>query len=178
MTGATTLEPLTDHQMNLFNAAMVDVDRIARNRSRLSGAPIDDNRQDGAIGVLSAARRVDPAREDEFPGYAARAARNAMITAERRRGRAAWAPLEIDPPARESEEPLSVEAVEAIRDAVRALGSQTAVILMLRFHVGLSSRAIAARVGWSHARVQRVITRALLRLRFDRRVVEAAGFDD
>lgn len=176
MTGATmAVEPLTSHQVELFEASMPIVDQIARRRAKASRLDVDDLRQEGAIGALNAARRVLPLWERVSSRYAARSARNAMIDAERWAARRPTLPLEIEPAATAPRGTSWIDESEAVRDAVRSLPPRAALIVAMRFYAGNSTRTIATRLGWSPGRVKRTLDKALATLRADARIQELHG---
>jgi len=143
------------------------------------GEPLEDLVQVGAIGLIKAADRYDPARGVSFEAYAA-----PLIAGEiRHHLRDRCSPVRV--PRRLQEDGVRVVAVEldcaddrthtdpmaqahdrlAIGAAMRTLRPRERRIVQLRFVEDLSQRQIARRTGMSQVHVSRTLDGALNRLR-------------
>jgi RNA polymerase sigma-B factor len=166
-----------DGREKLIEGQLPLVERIASRFVGL-GEPREDLLQVGALALVRAVDRLDPARAELLPAYAARCVEGEIRRHLRdHRGvvrvpRAAQAsgaaraavPLEDDLAAPDPLEERSLDRALLAR-AATALDRRERRIVALHYYLGLSQDEVAARVGVSQVHVSRLLRGAVAKMR-------------
>jgi RNA polymerase sigma-B factor len=166
-----------DERRRLIEAHLPVVGRLA---ARLAGRGerVDDLTQVGALAVVRAVDRRDPAR-GELGAYVARCAEGEMRRHLRDRASVVRLPRRAQQTgARVAAVPLAEEELEAPGDlddllvqrvlvwnGARALDDRERLIVLLRFFCDLTQEDIAAELDLSQAHVSRLLARAMTKMR-------------
>ncbi|WP_298215969.1 sigma-70 family RNA polymerase sigma factor [Acidocella sp.] len=143
-------------------------------KARMPWADLDEMLQWGAIGMMEAAQRFDPALGVSFQGFAARRIKGAMIDGLRREGGRRRGETAFDEEAVEGaaysngsgpEDPLAtlarIDDRARLAEALRVLPALEFKILALHFYDELNNREIALVLDISEGHASRLRKRAL-----------------
>lgn len=143
-------------------------------RFRFSATEAEDMAQEGLLGLLSAVRSFDPARDVSFRTYASACVRNRLLSLLRRRAaRATEVPMEdvsvvvdttvsvADPAALMQEKEDAARTLSRIRKAL----SEREYAVLLRYLDGCSYTAIAAQLQTTPKAVDNALQRARAKVR-------------
>jgi RNA polymerase sigma factor (sigma-70 family) len=143
-------------------------------RSRIPWADLDELLQWGAIGMLEAAQKFDPAHGVPFEAYAIRRVRGAMLNGlrgegRRRRGETMFDAETVDAQAlagrTSPDDPyalmMRVENHEALASALTTLPELEYRVLALHYYEEMNNREIAAILDISEGYASRIRKRAL-----------------
>jgi len=143
-------------------------------RARMPWAELDELLQWGAVGMMEATQRFDPAQGVAFQAYAARRIKGAMIDGlrregTRRRGEILFEPDDVDAATYAAgmgpEDPFALLAASGNRAllvaALRALPVLEYQVLALHFYEELNNREVAAVLEISEGYASRLRKRAL-----------------
>lgn len=142
---------------------------------------LDDLIQQGCLGLMQAASRYDETRNDNFPAYAVRRIRGAMLDSVRHREWRSYtcAPLEeatAAPSPEQLESSVDASRVAAgVRAGVSSLPAGERRVVVLYYVQGLTQEAIGARLGMDDHQVSAIRRQALTRLRTDLAHLRAAA---
>jgi RNA polymerase sigma factor (sigma-70 family) len=143
-------------------------------RSRMPWADLDDLLQWGAVGMMEATQRFDPAQGVAFAAYASRRIKGAMIDGlrregSRRRGEVVFEPDDVENAAFEGglgpDDPFVLLAASGNRAllvaALSTLPPMEYQVLALHFYEDLNNREVAAVLDISEGYASRLRKRAL-----------------
>ena len=170
------MTPTPASRRELIESRLWLVRSVAR-RYAVAGEPLEDLVQIGAIGLIKAVDRYDPARGVALDAYAATAIAGEIRHHLRDRSDPVRVPrrlqagglrvraVDIDPAAHVADPMAGADERVALGAALRALPPRDRGIVLLRFAGDLSQAQIARRVGLSQVHVSRVLHAALGTLR-------------